>query len=187
MTSLKRHKTLSFLCITAITLIVCFAPHQSHGQALPTATGPGSYTTVGVTGSFFKVNYGQRSAGGIGLYVDGNLYFHEGVEFQVQSLRFNQQSGTRETTYLIGPRYSFRESGFMPYVKVLAGIGKFTFPYRYGKGNYFVLAPAAGVDYAINKRIKLRLINIEYQDWPQFSFGNLHPYGASAGISLRVY
>ncbi len=187
MTSLKRHKPLSFLCITAITLIACFATRQSHGQALPTATGPGSYTTVGVTGSFFNVNYGQRSVGGIALYIDGNLYHREGAEFQVQSLRFNQQGGTRETTYLIGPRYSFRDFGFVPYVKVLAGIGNFTFPYGYGKGNYFVLAPAAGLDYTLSKRINLRLINIEYHDWLQFRVGKPHPYGAIAGISFRVY
>jgi hypothetical protein len=187
MTSPKRRKPLDFLCIAAVILIACFVARQSLGQALPTAIGPGSYTTVGVTGSFFNVNYGQRSVGGIGLYIDGNLYHREGAEFQVQSLRFNQQSGTRETTYLIGPRYSFRDFGFVPYVKVLAGIGNFTFPYGYGKGNYFVLAPAAGLDYTLSRRINLRLINIEYQDWPQFSFGNLHPYGASAGISFRVW
>jgi hypothetical protein len=187
MTSPKWHKSFSFLCIAAVIVIACFAARQSHGQALPTATGPGSYTSIGVTGSFFKVNYGQRSVGGVGLYVDSNLYLKTGVEFQAQSLRFNQESGIRETTYLIGPRYSIHEFGLVPYVKVLAGVGMFTFPYGYGKGNYFVLSPAAGLDYDLNSRIKLRLINIEYQDWPQFSFGNLHPYGANAGISFRVF
>ena len=187
MKSPKQRNLFKLLCFAVITLIACLTVRQSHGQALPTATGPGSYTSIGVTGSFFNVNYGQRSVGGVGLYVDGNLYHREGAEFQFQSLRFNQLSGTRETTYLAGPRYSFRDFGFVPYVKVLAGIGRFTFPYGYGEGNYFVLAPAAGLDYDLTPRVKIRVINLEYQDWPQFSFGNLHPYGASAGISLRVY
>jgi len=176
-------------CILLLLNIAIFllAARQSHAQASPTATGPGSYTNIGVTGSFFNVNYGQRWVGGGSLYVDANLYRKAGVEFQVQSLRFNQQAGIRETTYLVGPRYSFRARGLVPYAKVLAGTGRFTYPYGYGEGTYFVIAPGAGLDYDLAPRIKLRVIDLEYQTWPQFSFGDLRPYGATAGISFRVF
>jgi hypothetical protein len=160
---------------------------RSSGQAVPTATGPGSYTNIGLTGSALNITYGQRWAGGGSVYLDANLYRQVGAEVELQTLRLHEQGGIRQTTYLVGPRYSFRSTGFNPYVKVLAGVGTFVYPYGYGQLNYFVIAPAAGVDYDLLPRIKLRLINFEYQDWLQFTYGSLHPYGVSAGISFRVF
>lgn len=171
----------------ALCLIALACSTQASGQALPAGIGPGSYTSIGITGSFLNVNYGQRWVGGGSVYIDGNMYRKVGAEFQFQTLRFREIDTTKQTTYLAGPRYSFRSRGLVPYVKVLVGVGKFTFPYRFGYGNYFVVAPGAGVDYELNKRIKIRLVDIQYQDWTQFSFGSLHPYGVSAGISLRIF
>jgi hypothetical protein len=182
----KRKSKHVVLWVLICSLVFLAAP-ESHGQASPTATGPGSYVNVGITGSFFNVNYGQRWVEGGALYVDANLYRKAGVEVQIQSLRFNQQGGTRENTYLAGPRYSFRSRGLVPYAKVLAGTGRFIYPYGYGVGTYFVLAPGAGLDFDLKPRIKIRIIDLEYQMWPQFSFGELHPYGASAGISFRLF
>jgi hypothetical protein len=168
-------------------LFVLFSATSGRGQALPTATGPGSYTDIGVTGSYFSLNYGQRWVGGGSIYINANLYHRYGAEIQYQTLRYNQQAGMRQTTYLAGPRVSFRNYGLVPYVDVLFGRGEFDFPYGYAKGVYFVYAPGAGVDYDLTPKIKLRLINVQYQKWTQFSFGDLHPYGASAGISFRVW
>jgi hypothetical protein len=173
--------------ILAAWMIVFASSLPLLGQALPAGKGPGSYTSVGITGSFLNINYGQRWVGGGSVYVDGNMYRKIGAEFQFQTLRFHEVSTTRQTTYLAGPRYSFRARGLVPYVKVLAGVGRFTFPYGFGYGNYFVVAPGAGVDFDLNRRLKVRLVDVQYQDWPQFSFGELHPYGVSAGISLRVF
>jgi hypothetical protein len=177
----------SFLFGLAMALVVCLSAPESFGQALPTATGPGSYTDVGVMGSYFNLNYGPRYVGGGAIYVDANLYHRYGAEFQYQTFRYNEQGGMRQTTYLAGPRVSFRDYGWVPYVDFLAGRGDFDFPYGYAKGTYFVYAPGAGLDYDLTSKIKLRLVNVQYQKWPQFTFGDLHPYGVSAGISLRVW
>jgi hypothetical protein len=157
------------------------------GQALPTAEAAGAYLTVGAMGSISQVDYGQRTVGGVTLYADLNRTWRYGAEIQVQSLQLNQESGTRETTFLAGPRVSFRSRGLIPYVKVLVGQGRFDAPYNYGAGRYLVYAPGAGLDWDLTHRLRLRLINVEYQSWPQFTFGRLHPYGASAGISLRIF
>jgi opacity protein-like surface antigen len=175
------------LSCLAAALCVCLPGASAHGQALPTATGPGSYVNVGVTGAWFNVNYGQRWVGGGSIYVDANLYRHYGAEVEYQTFRYNQQAGIRQTTYLAGPRVSFRTRGLVPYADILVGRGDFDFPYGYAKGTYFVYAPGGGLDYDLTSKIKLRLINVQYQKWPQFTFGDLHPYGASAGISLRVW
>jgi opacity protein-like surface antigen len=73
-----------------------------------------------------------------------------------------------------------------PYAKLLVGLGKINLPFNYGQGTFFAYAPGAGVDYTLSDRISLRLVDFEYQEWPQFTFGNLHPYGVSAGIVIRI-
>ena len=51
-----------------------------------------------------------------------------------------------------------------------------------------MIAPGAGIDWRVHRsRFSLRLIDVEYQIWPNFvPYGEIHPYGASAGISFQV-
>lgn len=156
------------------------------GQAKYAGTGPGSLVTVGVTASGFQSSYGHQYLGGVGGYVDANVTWRLGIEGEARFLRFHEQADTYETTYLIGPRVSFGKHRWNPYAKVLVGMGKFNFPYDYGYGSYFVVAPGAGVDLRLNRRVRLRLVDFEYQEWPQFTFGAIQPYGVSAGISFAV-
>ena len=178
-----------YLAGLAALLWVCLHASTAWSQAVPTATGPGSYTSIGVAGSLFNVNYGQNYVAGGSAWLDANLYRKYGAEFQYQTLRYNEQGGMRQTTYLAGPRVSFRvrNRSFVPWADILAGRGEFDFPYGYAKGVYFVYAPGAGVDYGLTRNIKLRLVSVQYQKWPQFTFGDLHPYGISSGISLRIW
>ncbi len=158
----------------------------ARAQALPTATGPGGFIAVGAMGSGFQVDYGKRWIGGGGVYADANLTWRYGLETEVRQLRYHQEAGVRESTYLIGPRVTLRPTGVMPYAKVLVGVGGFRYPYGYAKGNYLVIAPGAGIDYSLGDRLTLRLLDFEYQDWQNFTYGHLHPYGISFGVSVRV-
>jgi hypothetical protein len=94
--------------------------------------------------------------------------------------------GERQTTLLAGPRWSLRPGGFVPYVKLLVGGGRFEFPYGFGHGDYLVVAPGAGIDLRVSGKIGIRLVDFEYQEWPGFTFGALHPYGFSTGISIQI-
>jgi hypothetical protein len=156
------------------------------GQAKYAGTGPGSLVTVGVTASGFQSSYGHQYLGGVGGYVDANVTWRLGIEGEARFLRFHEQADTSESTYLIGPRVSFGKGRWNPYAKVLVGMGRFNFPYDYGYGSYFVVAPGAGVDLRLNRRVRLRLVDFEYQEWPQFTFGAIQPYGVSAGISFAI-
>lgn len=159
----------------------------AHGQASPTATGPGGYISVGGAVSAYNTDYGKAWLKGATVYVDVNPTRKIGVEGEYRFLLKQENTGIRERTLMGGPKYSFRNHGIDPYAKVLVGLGWFDFPFGYATGRYFVLAPGAGVDWRIGRKLQVRLIEFQYQSWPQFTYGTMHPYGFSSGISFRVF
>jgi hypothetical protein len=162
MIRLRSSRTLRVLLL-AIGCLGWFGCSQGRAQVEQSAVGGDELMSVGGVGSLFHNNYGQRTLGGAGVFVD-------------------------DTTYLIGPRYSFNGyRRFRPYVKGLVGDGEFNFPYNYGHGSYLVVAPGGGVDFRVNRRLRLRLADFEYQYWPNFSFGALTNYGVSAGLKIRIF
>ncbi len=170
-----------------LLLIVCTVdPRPAAAQASPTATGPGSSLRLGGGVAGYHIEYGQRQLGGAQTWVDVNPYWRYGVEGEVRWLRYNQDLGTHATTYLAGPRISLLPTRAEPYVKVLAGSGHFDYPYDYARGNYLVVAAGAGLDLHLGSRLQVRVIDIEYQRWPKFSFGTMPSYGLSAGISYTI-
>jgi hypothetical protein len=91
------------------------------------------------------------------------------------------------TTYMAGPTYHRDFGKFQPYVKGLVGFGDFNFPYDLAHGSFLVIAPGAGVDYRISRRIRIRAVDFEYQIWPQFAYGSMSNYGISTGLRIRVF
>ena len=172
------------LCIRAV-LVFLISGHTAFSQALPTASGPGAYVIVGGTFSEFQSDYGNQTITGAAVYVDSNPDWRYGIETEARRMVY-PNFGERQSTLLAGPRWAFRRKGFVPYVKLLAGGGRFDFPFGYGYGNYFVVAPGAGVDLRLGEKVRLRLADFEYQVWPGFTFGSIHPYGVSAGISFQI-
>jgi hypothetical protein len=98
-------------------------------------------------------------------------------------------AGVKETVWTGGPRYSFYpiKGKFYPYAKAMVGVGQFDFPYGYAKGSYLVIAPGGGVDYWVNRRIRIRLVDVSYQYWNQFTFGSMPSYGITTGIRVRIH
>lgn len=169
-------------------LLLSVAASFAHAQAKYAATGPGSYIALGGTVSAYEADYGKRLMGGGTLFLDAHLYRRIGAEAEVRSLSLHSDNGTRQSTYLIGPKLSALGYNWRPYAKFLVGRGHFTFPFGYAQGSYFVLAPGGGVDWRVRKsRLILRLIDVEYQIWPGFTYGALHPYGVSTGLSFRIF
>jgi hypothetical protein len=166
--------------------VMVLAVGRCEAQALPTASGPGSYLAGGVAFSRFAPDYGRNKLDGITGYVDANLTWRYGVEGEARYLIYNQVAQTNEITYLVGPRISFRPKALRPYAKFLVGRGIFNFPYNFAQGRYFVMAPGGGVDLEM-KRLNVRLVDFEYQKWKDFNFGTLSPYGFSFGVSYKFF
>jgi hypothetical protein len=171
-------------CIGALLLLLGTG-RVAMAQALPAGVGPGAYVIVGGTFSEFQADYGSQAISGAGAYLDSNFLWRYGLETEARRMAY-PKFGERQSTLLVGPRWSFRTKGLVPYAKLLVGGGRFDFPYGFGYGNYFVVAPGAGVDLRVGEKLRLRLVDFEYQEWPGFTFGSLHPYGLSAGISFEV-
>jgi hypothetical protein len=140
------------------------------------------------------LQYGEHWVLGAGAFVDANLTWHYGIEGEATWSRWHTQSNTYATTWLIGPRYRFAALGnhqFSPYAKFLIGDGAFNFPSfnggNLGTGNYFVMAPGGGIDYHWKPRFDIRLCDLEYQIWPQFTFGSVSNISISAGLRYRIF
>jgi len=179
--------------MTAIrhTLLLCLLaawPVYVHAQARYAGEGPGTYIAVGATASAFESDYGKRLLEGGTIFLDLNLYRRVGVEAEVRDLRLHSDDDVRESTYLMGPKISTHGRSLRPYAKLLAGEGRFNFPFNYAHGSYFVIAPGAGLDWRVGgSRFMIRIIDFEYQMWPMFTYGALHPYGFTSGVSFRVF
>ena len=175
--------------VSRILAVICLAVASPvlFAQALPTATGPGSYVSVGAGVSGYHLEYGERWLGAPEGWVDANMTWRLGLEGEVRSLRYNQDLGTHANTYLAGPRLSLLPGRLEPYVKVLAGTTHFHFPYSYAHGTYFAYAGGGGLDVHLSDRLQVRLLDVEYQRWPGFTFGPTASYGVSAGISFTLH
>lgn len=155
-------------------------------QARSTAGGPGSFIAVGGGASAFRSDYGQQTLAGGFVFADVQPTWRFGVELEARSLRLHNAEQLTEASYLAGVRATWRPEGLSPYVKFLAGDGHIGLPFGYGEGDYLALAPGAGLEYTLSDRLTLRAIDVEYQYWPQFSFGPLKPWGVSTGLSFRL-
>jgi len=161
--------------------------NHARAQNIPTAIGPGSYVAVGGEFSAFQADYGKRVLTGATIFADVNPTWRIGFEAEARYLRYNTYENVTETNFLAGPRVMIRPGPLRPYVKFLVGAGKINFPFHYAQGTYLAYAPGAGLDYLLNDRFTIRVVDLEYQFWPDFSpYGGLHPYGVSAGISFRL-
>ena len=170
----------------AALLAVAACSRTMRAQAMPAASGPGTYVSAGLGFSSYQADYGQRWIDGGMAFVDVHPTWRYGIEGEARMLNFRTDEGVKESTYLVGPIVYLRPQRFRPYAKFLIGAGKIDLPFGCGQGTFLAYASGAGIDYILSDRISLRAIDVEYQQWPQFTFGALHPYGVSAGIVIRL-
>ena len=169
-------------------LIYLISGHRLCSQAFPTATGPGANITLGGGFALYQEDYGKQYLGGVSFYTDIHPYWRYGAEAEARWLRLNQSEDVTESSYMVGPRIvvSPHDRAFEPYVKLLVGAGRISLPFHYAQGGFLAYAPGGGIDYSLSKTVKVRVIDFEYQRWPDFPYGPLRPYGVSCGISVRL-
>jgi hypothetical protein len=179
-------------CAACVLLLAALMGGMVRVYAQSPESAVGDWSSLSVGGSFnaTRLQYGQHWLLGGSVFADANFTWRYGIEGETNWAVLRQVEETHATTYLIGPRYQLAGLGddakLRPYVKFLIGDGYFNFPYSYAYGNYFVMAPGAGMDYRVNQRIRLRLFDVEAQYWPGFTYGSATNLSVSTGVRYRI-
>jgi len=147
----------------------------------------GLQVSAGGLGSGNFIQYGQRKMAGIAAFVDMDTRRRIGLEEEERWLELNKTANVHAETYSIGVRYHLDTGRFQPYAKGPVGFGNFNFPYNFASGRYLVVTAGGGLDFRWAPRVSIRAVDFEYQDWPQFTFGNMNSFGLSAGFRVRIY
>ncbi len=169
-----------------LAFAVCLAG-QARAQTAPAGDQGGLGIWAGAEGSGYYVQYGERKMVGVTGFVDADTRRRLGIEAEGRWVEFRQSADVHIETYSIGARYHFNTGRFQPYVKGLVGFGDFNFPYNLATGRFLVLTGGGGVDFRLDRRIYIRAADVEYQDWPQFTFGNMTTLSGSVGLRVRVF
>ena len=192
------------LIVALFSILFAAGSLSARAQVVPSAYTQRFTVNVGVMGSAFQPDYSGGAVAktspnrlyGPGAYVDLKLTRYLQFEAEARWLRMNSYLDIREDNYLIGPRLPIEKLRFWratPYAKVLVGRSRMNFEYDGAYGHYAEIAYGGGVDVKLTKKITIRAIDFEYQKWlgwPNISgYPNspLSPYGASVGVSYKVF
>ena len=167
--------------------ILCAAPRLVLAQVQAAGDEGGLIVSAGAMGSGYSIQYGQRKMAGITGFVDLDTKRRFGIEAEGRWLEFHQTANVHAETFSAGGRYHFDVGRFEPYAKGLVGFGDFNFPYNYAYGRYVVVTAGGGLDFRWTRRITVRAVDFEYQDWPNFTFGNMNSFGVNAGLRVRIF
>ena len=143
--------------------------------------------TAGATGTGSYLQYGERRMVGVTGFVDLDARSPFGVELEGRWIEWNHTAGVHVETYSMGPRYHKNFGKLQPYAKGLLGYGDFNFPYNLATGRYLMVTGGGGIDYHLTNRIYLRAADVEYQYWPQFTFGAMSTFSVSTGMRVRIF
>lgn len=160
-------------------------------QALPAASR--EPIEFGAAFSFGSPDYAQTTTyvEGLTLYGNAGIRGRLGAQIDVHLDSLLTPIDIGENTYQIGPRFNvLQEDRAKVYLKAIGGIGRFAYqagsyanPQTY---TYGVFSFGAGIEYRVSNRINVRAADLEYQSWPGFPGGTLHPVVVSMGLAWRL-
>jgi hypothetical protein len=170
----------------ALALIFIATPLlPAYGQAKATASRSGD-VQFGVGFTAAKPDYGPQSFRGFAAYTDFDFTAHLGLEAEFHQIDSRNGDLAYQQTIDGGLRYFRNYGNFVPYLKAMAGIGIFNYPYGYTRLNYTEYAGGVGADYQIGNRLRLRG-EYEIQSWSGFSNdGGLRPQLLTIGIAYHI-
>jgi Outer membrane protein beta-barrel domain len=184
----RRTRSRLLRALTAAIFAACLGvPGAAHAQVLPDAVAGGFRLSAGAEASGQYLQYGQRDLGGFSAFVDAETHRRLGIEGEARWLELNQTEDVHVETYSVGLRYHMNFGRFQPYAKGLIGFGDFNFPFNYAHGRYLVVTGGGGLEYRWTPRIRFRIPDVEYQDWPQFTYGAMSSVGISAGVKVGIF
>ncbi len=163
-------------------------PTALHGQASPAASRLiGGQIGVGFSLSAPNAPYASIKGGSI--YGTFDVGRHLGIDGEIHDMTLFTPNDVGETSFLLGLRLHTTARRFSPYVKVLGGAGRFQSRFEDAAGNvsnshrsYAIGAAGIGTDYILNRKVSIRVVDVEFQRWIG---NNLTPIVATAGVAYR--
>jgi len=181
-------RKLFFVIFIVFVVLLGFFPAAARAQVTHSGLKSPITLTAGGTISLFDPDYVSNSLVGLGAYVDLTIFHGIGVEAEGRWQHIHEYEGISQDNYLIGPRVKLRRFWrATPYVKALGGFTNMNFGEGIGTGRFTTLAFGGGLDIRVTRRWSVRAIDAEYQYWPSFLDSSLSPFGASAGVSYRIF
>ncbi len=209
-------KVLAFAFVVAGALL----PNVSQAQVVQALKGGGGQ--INVYGLYSLVNPDGKSTfdypqgthfTNYGNATSWNQAIAMGADFRLGRFAFGQPAiGARltysygpfanESTYMFGPEVHYMWRKLRPYGDFFIGKGNIDYKGTSFKDDSIVYEPGGGVDYHINRRWSIRLIDFQYQFWnlsthfypagfvpgapAQYVDTTLKPYTISFGVLFRV-
>jgi hypothetical protein len=174
--------------LMAAVLLACLTGfHALMAQVAPAADGGRFRVAAGGAASLLHLGYDQHNLAGYSFFLDADTIRGLGVEGEAHWFKLRKLNGEHVETYSAGVRYHRNWGKAQPYGKLMIGIGDLSFPYGYATGRYGVWTVGGGLDYSLSRRVYLRVIDAEYQSWPEFNFGAISSYGLSVGVKIRLH
>ncbi len=175
------------ILVLLLPTLLLLASNAIRAQVVPAGYHGKLRLSAGVLGSGDTFQYGSRTMVGIGGFVDGETTGHFGIEAEGRWVEFRQRANVHAESYSIGGRYHFVLGRFQPYVKSLVGFTNFNFPYNYAQVRFLTVTAGGGVDFRWTHRFSLRVADVEYQDWPGFTNGNMTSFNGSVGLKVHIF
>jgi opacity protein-like surface antigen len=181
-------------CVAVVLALVgavcCFtrsADAQYREHALPTASRAGDLQIGGglILGSSNYNFTPTQLVGGAG-YTTFDIRSHLGAEFSFHHSQTSVDSTVYERTYEIGPRVYVSKGRLSPYAKMMYGRGVYNFHNGVANVAYNIYTFGGGADFAVARSINVRG-DYEYQSWPGFPLGTLHPNVVTIGVAFHFH
>jgi len=179
-----------FGSILVVTGLLCLIP-SLRGQSVYTASRSASLQ-AGAGFLYLHNDYFQHNTAadqGMSVWVDGNLTPLLGLEAVGHFGVLISPSDYGENSFFVGPRIGIRRGRVQPYAKAMIGRGFFVHdqPNHTSTTSYLAYAFGAGVDYRISPSFNFRVVDADFQTWPNFKPNGLTPYTISTGLMYIIH
>jgi hypothetical protein len=166
-----------------LSLLVLAPP--SHAQADYTAI-KNSRIEVGAGYMFLKPDYVETNIQGVAIWGDYDFFKFVGVEASVDLGTIITPSDINETSYQVGPRFLYHHRKFTGYGKILFGRATITNTENNLSSSYNMYSFGGGLEYKLRRRINIRVVDFDYQQWPNFEPHTLSPVAITFGASYII-
>jgi hypothetical protein len=136
---------------------------------------------------FLKPDYVNTNIQGVSFWGDYDFLKHVGVEASVHIGSIITPSDIDENSYMVGPRFMIRRHKFTGYAKFIFGRATITNTDYNLSSSYNAYAYGGGLEYRATRKINVRVLDFEYQQWPNFEPNTLSPIAITVGAAYIIH